>query len=388
MSVLTPKEAASLANKAYEIRTDAAWNDLLFALSKTKDPSLVGFDKNPSRVEGKSGWGQSSGFVYLANGSGAHAGESLVSIRGTASLADALTDARVSFAQSPAGYVAHRGFATAFESIKLPVDTYLKKSGGTANQIHVVGHSLGGAMACLTAEYLTLRGHKVKLYTFGCPRVGDSRYADVLDNLIGIQNIYRVYHEADPVSMIPIYPFVPVSNSNIGYRMPWNGGVISGHLGKAHFMDNYIESIGNSNWDGLPSAPEGDVFSSIEAWLEQAAISGGGIKAFCCSSLRQIMKALKWVLSAICAAGAATLQLAFSGAVSIVDVLAYILQKGCLVGVKIAGYVKGILMAILKFLGKTVDSAIDITVEFIRFIFGLFFGFLSNAASTALKSLP
>jgi predicted lipase len=221
MAVLTPQEAAKLANKVYDIKNEEDWKAITSLLAMTPQSAFEGFDKNSNRVIGKSGWGQSTGFAYIANGTGKRAGESLVAIRGTASFADALTDARVSFARSPSGYVVHRGFSLTFESIKPEIESYFKKVNNNPSCIHVVGHSLGGALACLTAEYLSLLGNNVILYTFGCPRVGDSFYSAQLNHLIGVNNINRVYHEADPVSMIPLYPFVPVSHTIIGNQLPW-----------------------------------------------------------------------------------------------------------------------------------------------------------------------
>jgi triacylglycerol lipase len=380
MADLTPKEAANLARKVYDVKTELTWNAMLGQIAS--DPSLAGFNQTPSKAQGKSGWGQSSGFAYMASGSGARSGEKLVAIRGTASLADGLTDGRCSFAQSSSGYVVHRGFALAFESIKPGIDKFFQQTGSQSSQIHVVGHSLGGAIACLTAEYLRLLGNNVTLYTFGCPRVGDGSYAAAMDNFLGAQNIHRVYHEADPVSMVPLYPFVPVSNSCLGHKLPWKGMMGSPH---AHFMDNYIATIGDCSWRSLPTVQNHDFFASMETWLEQVGRDGGGIKMFSCASLNQILKALKWVLESIQVVGAATAQFAFSGGIVVIDVLAYLLYHGCLLGVKIASYVKAILKAILRFLGRAVNIVENITVAFIRYVLELFFGVLANAASRAIN---
>jgi triacylglycerol lipase len=380
MAKLTPKEAANLARKVYDVKTELSWNAMLGQI--TSDPSLAGFNQSPSKAQGKSGWGQSSGFAYMANGSGTRSGEKLVAIRGTASLADALTDGRCSFAQSSSGYVVHRGFALTFESIKPDIDKFFQLAGSQSSQIHVVGHSLGGALACLTAEYLRLQGNNVTLYTFGCPRVGDGSYSAAMDSFLGTQNIHRVYHEADPVSMVPLYPFVPVSNSGLGHKLPWNGMMGSPH---AHFMDNYIATLGDCSWDSLPKVQSHDFFTSMETWLEQAGRDGGLIKMYSCASLSQILRALRWVLESIQLMGAATAQFAFSGGLIVIDVLAYLLYHGCLLGARIAGYVQGILKAILKFLGRAVNIVENITVAFIKYVLELFFRVIAGAASRAIN---
>lgn len=380
MASLTPSESAGLANKVYDVKNEEDWKNIAKLLEQSCQSVYAGFDKQPTRILGQSGWGSSSGFAYVANGSGKRVGESLFAIRGTASFADALTDARVSFARSPSGYVVHRGFSLTFDSIKPGIDDYLKKN--NPSHIHVLGHSLGGAVACLTAEYLKLLGNSVSLYTFGCPRVGDSLYSSAITQLIGDNNIHRVYHEADPVSMIPLFPFVPVSNKNIGYQLPWKGWTVSFY---AHQMENYISSVGTSSWNSLPRVQVKGFFSDIDKWLDEVGENGGGIKMLSCYALQQILRALRWILNTVCDVSAITAQFAASGAVVAVDILAYLLYNGCLLGAKIAGYVTSILKAILRFLGRTISVGTNITVYFIRFVLDMFFRTISTAASQSIR---
>ncbi len=375
MNKLTPKQAAQLANEVYNVRDERDWLDTKERYSQTTVPALSGFQINPTRGVGQSGWGQKSGFVYMAQRGVAN--EHVVAIRGTASLADVITDARVSFAHSPSGYVVHRGFSLGFESIKSSIDSYFENINSSQSTVHVLGHSLGGALACLSAEHLKNKKYNVKLYTFGCPRVGNTSYSNYLDKSIGVKNIYRVYHEADPVSMIPLYPFVPVSCSDMGHQLAWRGYCISP---AAHKMDNYITSVGESNWQGLMSANNLDFFGAMDKWLEQVGNGGGNITMFSSSCLRQILKGLNWVLSSIGTIGAVTTQFIGSGAVIIADVLAYILYQGVLLGGTIAKYVQHILVAIMKFLGRAVEDISNVTVYFIRYILDVFFRIISNFA--------
>ena len=67
----------------------------------------------------------------------------------------------------------------------------------------VTGHSLGGAVATLTAA-ATLRraGYAADLYTFGSPRVGNAVFARAVTELdFGAE--YRLTHEADPIPRLP-----------------------------------------------------------------------------------------------------------------------------------------------------------------------------------------
>lgn len=72
--------------------------------------------------------------------------------------------------------------------------------------VAVVGHSLGGATALLSAMDLmqnitTLNAQNLKVVTFGEPRVGDQAFADMVDSL-GM-DLTRVVHRNDPVPRIP-----------------------------------------------------------------------------------------------------------------------------------------------------------------------------------------
>ncbi len=66
MNKLTPKQAAQLANEVYNVRDERDWLDTKERYSQTTVPALSGFQLNPTRGVGQSGWGQKSGFVYMA----------------------------------------------------------------------------------------------------------------------------------------------------------------------------------------------------------------------------------------------------------------------------------------------------------------------------------
>uniref|UniRef100_A0A0K0FE54 Lipase_3 domain-containing protein n=1 Tax=Strongyloides venezuelensis TaxID=75913 RepID=A0A0K0FE54_STRVS len=72
--------------------------------------------------------------------------------------------------------------------------------------VWITGHSLGGAMASLTAANIGYHKYvskeKIKAITFGEPRVGDFEYSQGFDNVVGYS--YRVIHHRDPVAHIPL----------------------------------------------------------------------------------------------------------------------------------------------------------------------------------------
>uniref|UniRef100_A0A1I7Y4M5 Lipase_3 domain-containing protein n=1 Tax=Steinernema glaseri TaxID=37863 RepID=A0A1I7Y4M5_9BILA len=62
--------------------------------------------------------------------------------------------------------------------------------------IWVTGHSLGGALASLTALKL-VTGEGIQLVTFGEPRIGDYHFAYTLRSFL--PNMFRVVHGSDPI---------------------------------------------------------------------------------------------------------------------------------------------------------------------------------------------
>lgn len=67
--------------------------------------------------------------------------------------------------------------------------------------IVVTGHSLGGAIAALSAASLRTLGFEAALYSFGSPRVGGHKLSEFISNQPG--GTYRVTHYNDPVPRIP-----------------------------------------------------------------------------------------------------------------------------------------------------------------------------------------
>ncbi|KAI0301030.1 Alpha/Beta hydrolase protein [Multifurca ochricompacta] len=83
----------------------------------------------------------------------------------------------------------------------------------SASQFRVTnGHSLGGSLAAIAA--LSIKSNfpwaSVRLLTFGQPRTGDVEFANLLEVVVGRDNLFRAVHTWDGVpTMIPEY---------LGYR--------------------------------------------------------------------------------------------------------------------------------------------------------------------------
>jgi hypothetical protein len=125
----------------------------------------------------------------------------LISIRGTAGNWDLLRDAdarQIPYADGSGQ--AHRGFHEAFLSTKEFIEKYVKSFYTSEQTILVVGHSLGGAIALLVAEWLRRKyGENLQLYTFGAPRAGDATFVREAKDLTH----HRMVNHNDPIPGVP-----------------------------------------------------------------------------------------------------------------------------------------------------------------------------------------
>ena len=130
-----------------------------------------------------------------------------ISFRGTKDFGDWIINAGISFTRITHGRV-HAGFNRALDSVWDQIIQILVAIQTTGQSIWITGHSLGGALAVLTAERLTyfvdpIRQWKLNgLYTFGQPRVGDIDFVTALELKIK-DRYFRLVNDNDIVTRIP-----------------------------------------------------------------------------------------------------------------------------------------------------------------------------------------
>lgn len=129
------------------------------------------------------------------------AGARVLAFRGTACAADFVVDAEVRMSNVGDGLAAHHGFYGAINSIA--GDLIERAAWAKRIPLFVTGHSLGGALAILGAKILKGAGFFVQgVYTFGCPRVGNKRFAETYDCVLG-DRTYCFENEEDVVTRVP-----------------------------------------------------------------------------------------------------------------------------------------------------------------------------------------
>ncbi len=118
----------------------------------------------------------------------------------------------------PEGSLVHSGFGRAYASARSAIVAVLQRAGvlassgdstlraGSAPSLLLTGHSLGGALALLAARELgAALGPHLTIYTFGAPRVGDTRLAwETLRATAECDGPYRVVNYDD--YLVPRFP--------------------------------------------------------------------------------------------------------------------------------------------------------------------------------------
>lgn len=158
------------------------------------DPKIYGHDVTIFSVNG------TQGFMAVKGN------DLYVVFRGTDALEDWITNGNIiKLLARPIGYPdchIHLGFYDALRDVlnKIfpPIDWK------EWNNIYIVGHSLGGALAALLAFWLIGSRHqsKVQIITFGAPRCGDSAWAKIIAHAYDGRFI-RVVRAGDLVPHIP-----------------------------------------------------------------------------------------------------------------------------------------------------------------------------------------
>jgi hypothetical protein len=193
----------------------------------------------------------------------------LVVFRGTqvgdfwASAVDVATDAQFILVNDGAGGRAHKGFLQALAKVWSELGAHLRRlseTGDATRAIWFAGHSLGGALATLSAERAAreLDARVGGLYTFGSPRVGDKTFKARLAERGLEEKAFRVVHDADIIARVP-------------------PAVLYRHVGRLRFIDG----------DGILRHLDGDAGPPLRRRLPRRVREVFTAAPFFASSLRR-----------------------------------------------------------------------------------------------------
>lgn len=125
-------------------------------------------------------------------------GRTLVIFPGSDSVHDWITNLRLIRLPWIEGKI-HAGFRSAFNSIQAALESALPKD----EELTICGHSLGGALAMLTADWAEENGYHVgEVYTFGQPRVGNGVFTRAYNEDLA-DRTWRIVNHRDPVPRVP-----------------------------------------------------------------------------------------------------------------------------------------------------------------------------------------
>jgi triacylglycerol lipase len=195
----TGKAMAWMSQLAYELDEPQKVNSILQAwgLSLNDDGIIV--------QEVATVLPLASTHLFVAGGRDA----TVVSFAGTdpLTLANWISD----FDVHPSSTDTAEGFARAADVVWPRIDAVLRATSGANPKIFVTGHSLGGALAALTAKRIADSGgfNLIGVYTFGMPRVGGEEWHSQYNEALG-QDTFRLVYGDD---LVPT-----VAPSNLGFR--------------------------------------------------------------------------------------------------------------------------------------------------------------------------
>jgi triacylglycerol lipase len=379
MSELSPSQSAQIASRVYAMRKSTAEE------AQSREINALGIDDmfgGVSRFTGTSGgmYKPLSGFGYVAAGVGKFAGDVLIATRGTVTLYDWVTDGNCGLQRGPGGEIVHGGFHETWKSFAPALQEFLR--GRNPTRIHCVGHSLGGGLAFLNADFIRAnRIADVRVYTFGSPRVGFEGFSRQLTERVGKANIYRVSNPCDPVPMIPYFPFFHAPHKDEGLQIGRTSSMPVSFA--AHYVEeSYVEGVKNKAWGDLHvNAPTN---AEVKAWLDNGtpgAIPGSA------KLLDWIGRAITSILGAAGQVVAGAASVVFTGAMTILDRLAWMLNNARAVSLEIGHGVQMLIGMIFKFLGRTAMTGVQITTAFLRWVLDLLFTAVRAAAHRALAMI-
>ena len=377
---LSPSIAANVAERVYDIRQSKDFSGRF--IPEFRDD----FEITNSQIQGISGGlinqllNRSTGFALTAEGTSPQfLKHHIIGIRGTVftSFADWLTNLNVAITNGPKNLEVHSGFQKAFSSMRPAFNQYLTHH--KPRCLHIVGHSLGGAIAELTAIWASECGIATKLYTFGAPRV-------VLENSIhrASSNLkhYRVTHGADPVPCVPVWPFAHTVGE---YQTATNGGAFF-NLG-AHSMakstPGYINTVNAyKNYSSMGSTLKTQHYTHTilqYAQRHQATFSQRWQQIITDALVTMLKKTGQYAL--LVAQATASVGLSFY------DILARSLHGSIAILPEIAEELRGLLGHMLVFVGKGQQAVKDMTTKFIRWVLGLMIKTLYTTAKQAIERI-
>jgi hypothetical protein len=382
---LSPAISSTLALQVYDVNGGNP-KALKVFLKNSIFSQQGGADVLKAEVGGRILRATTDAFGLCTKGAGQYKNDLFLIFRGTTEAnnkADFITDARIGITRSQTGLPVHIGFNHTFNSMLPDIRNYILEAKATG-VVHCIGHSLGGAVASLAADWVAKNtANHARLYTFGAPRVGTEWFVKSTTDSILAKNMFRVYHRTDPVPMVALYPFMQAPFQHNGYFI---GSAEPLSSGAAHSMAKYVLSVKGRSWVQLSSIPDQpySVEAAIENWLQSKTPVSSSSPTF----WRWIDSALIYVLKKVAMASILTLQGVLIGAFTLADRIAYILAKGIDLADHLSIWIEHLMRKMMQALGmRVVKAREELTRSLIRYVLRRITETAGRDARNALRSL-
>lgn len=387
MPSISPRIAAELADVVYGIIKPRSGN-YTFGRSRELDQHFD-FDLSNGPIQGASGgflgfFEKISGFALVGYGKGRYLGDHVIAIRGTQTGQDWLTNGNVGLATGHGGSSVHSGFNQTFESMSPSFEKILtpRLTSSARGTVHCVGHSLGGALASLTADWIKTRYRReANLYTFGAPRVGLNGYAT--NATFSVAKMFRCTHGADPVPNVPLWPFIHAPNCGTEYRLDQGQGIsVAAHSMKVEATPGYRNTANRDDWKSLQKSSLDFLSRPVRLKYEnrhQASFTGYWAE--------QINAALVTLLKDSGHYTAIVAQAGIGTALTFYDLVARTLEQVAKASASFAEQTAGLLGHMLVFAGQVATAVVNLTYQFIRWVFGKTINALYRSVKQALDRI-
>lgn len=266
--MLPPALAAELAEKVYNI------NRSYFLGKSFLGMEIFSQSENEKHIpEGTLNLGslsQTTSFGFFARGAGNYKNDIFVIFRGTcdktSGIGDWFTNLNIGCSISETGHYVHAGFNSMFNSMVGQLNAFVRSQRGV-KEVHCIGHSLGGALATLAADWFKSKTEiKPTLYTFGAPRVGHYEFATAHTASMLPENINRVVHGTDVVPMIPLFPFFHAPTSGLPCFISTGNQINADWHSMVHYSTTTSK---HKSWSELRKPAPFILYPQIKYWLKE-----------------------------------------------------------------------------------------------------------------------
>lgn len=380
---INPVTAVLMATRIYDLNDGITPERIVTAINIEIGGGL---DVQTSTLKGSYGIGvakiKSHGGLFII-GKDRYKGHAFLVFRGTQLLVDWGSNIDIATKSIGSGHV-HSGFYKAMCSMQDQIRQFISEAqrAGVV-RFHCIGHSLGGAIATLCADWLRSAFNlNPYVYTFGAPRPSLANFAKKFTRNFKQERVFRVYHTGDIVPCIAPWPFVHAPDSKMSGRII-EGGFIPNV--KSHDIDLYAGSMKDKPWSAIITPSERSFSEKeLENWMllknEKTAVG------FTLSFIERVSASIRHLMLNVLKGVLGGVTMGISSAFTWYDFLAYIFKKNLEITGRAADMIFGLMNKLLRAMGLAVIAeSRELTRDKLRHVFMTFNARINHVAYQAIN---